>query len=171
MKRFQTIYVGCFFLILFLFFLYYKNYNAIFTTLIFTFLCFMIVILELKVERVIKGISLIAYGILFGIFVPKAIIPTEEFAKTLPMNVIDNLEIFKNLAIFSCAGAGGSIIANHAERFLSEKDISPQQEHRAVNYDKQFRALQHELTQTRTYLIYFSSAILMLFLILLAMII
>lgn len=165
------VYLGLLFSILLLLSWFHKNYNFIFIILIITFTCFMIAILEWKVERVIKGVSLISYGILFGIFVPKAIIPSEEFAKTLPMSVIDNLEIFKNLAIFSCSGAGGSIIANHAERFLSEKDTSPQQESRAVNYDKQFRALQHELTKTRTYLIYFSSAILILFLIILAMII
>lgn len=96
----------------------------------------MIAILEWKVERIIKGVSLISYGILLGIFVPKAIIYSEELAKTLPMNVIDNLELFKNLVIFSCSGSGGSIIANHAERFLSEKDISQQQDIRVVNYDK-----------------------------------
>ncbi|MBG6243935.1 hypothetical protein CS369_02120 [Candidatus Symbiopectobacterium sp. 'North America'] len=165
-------YVGCFFLILFLSAWFFERYNLIYPLpLICTFFCFMIAILEWKVERIIKGVSLISYGILLGIFLAKAIIYSEELAKTLPMNVIDNLEIFKNLVIFSCSGAGGSIIANHAERFLSEKDISPQQEIRAVNYDKQFRVLQHELTKTRTYLIYFSSAILILFLIILAMII
>lgn len=60
--------------------------------------------------RIMKGLSVIMYGIFWGIMMPRI------FEKHVPVQLMQNWEIFKNLVVFACAGAGGSIIASHVEQ-------------------------------------------------------
>ena len=69
-----------------------------------------LILLEYKTERVLKGLLVILYGIFWGIVIPGV------FEQYTPESFEQNMEIFKNLAVFACSGAGGSIIASHSEQ-------------------------------------------------------
>ncbi|MEZ9301501.1 hypothetical protein AB4168_23900 [Vibrio splendidus] len=109
-----------------------------------------------------KGTSLILFGILFGIFLPEALIPNQEIAKNLPPDMVGNMEIFKNLAVFSCSGAGGSIIAGHAERFLSDIEKSEPQKISTVDHSNEIQALHREVMKLKRYFLYFSGVVVVL---------
>ena len=79
-------------------------------SLLIGFLVPFLILLEYKTERVLKGLFVILYGIFWGIVIPKV------FEPYIPESFEKNMEIFKNLAVFACSGAGGSIIASHSEQ-------------------------------------------------------
>jgi hypothetical protein len=108
---------------------YFKFYMAIPPLILFSFAWGLFYFLETKLERVMKGIFIIIYGIMWGIFYPK-------FLASLDSDVVqfqDYLLIFTNLVIFSCSGAGGSLIANHADKSCSDAQSKPRE---MVVFDK-----------------------------------
>ena len=127
-----------------------------------SFILLMIAILESKQERIMKGISLILFGIGMGIFLPELLIPSAKVAEKLPPDLVGNIQVFKNLAIFSCSGAGGSIIAGHAERFLSDVEKVNLNKSDVAAYNNEIKVLRYELEQIKRYFIYFSSVMLIL---------
>ncbi|WP_155735737.1 hypothetical protein [Pseudoalteromonas luteoviolacea] len=82
----------------------------IFPSLLLGFFLPFFLLLEWKIERVLKGLCVILYGILGGILIPQIV---EQY---IPESFSQNFEIYKNLVVFACSGAGGSIIASHAEQ-------------------------------------------------------
>ncbi|GAA79624.1 MULTISPECIES: hypothetical protein [unclassified Pseudoalteromonas] len=76
-----------------------------------------ILLLEHDIEKFLKGIFLILYGIFWGAVIP------EVFSEYMNGYFAQQFEIFKNLALFSCTGAGGSIIASHSETESKNKKI------------------------------------------------
>jgi len=79
-----------------------------------------IVFLEIRQERVPKGLLLILSGVFFQIIYSKFLLHFIDM-NTAPYDAIDYLEIFGQVLLLACSGAGGSIIAVHADR--SSKDI------------------------------------------------
>jgi hypothetical protein len=88
----------------------------IFPTLFIGFFFPFLILLEYKTERVLKGLFVILYGIFWGIVIP------EIFEQYIPESFEQNMEIFKNLAVFACSGAGGSIIASHSEEQYKKEE-------------------------------------------------
>ena len=87
-------------------------YNWTFFTFpayIFGFLIPFLALLESQINRVSKGFGIILYGICWGIIIPNI------FSEFIPVPLSDNFEILENLIVFSCSGAGASVIAHHAE--------------------------------------------------------
>lgn len=82
----------------------------IFPSLLIRFFFPFFILLEYEMDRMMKGLSVILYGIFWGIMMPKIL------EKYVPAQFMINWEVFKNLAIFACSGAGGSIIASHVEQ-------------------------------------------------------
>ncbi|MGV2874185.1 hypothetical protein [Colwellia sp. E150_009] len=78
-------------------------------------------LLESNLNRLEKGIALILFGIFWSEFFIKIMFYDKPYAAEYSQDILDKLLIFKNLAIYACAGAGGSIIANHSEQFSKEK--------------------------------------------------
>lgn len=111
-----------------------------------------------------KGTTLILFGILFGIFLPPLLIPNEEFASSLPPDMVSNMEIFKNFAILSCSGAGGSIIAGHAERYLSDIEKSESNEVETLDHKLEIKALHNEIINLKRYFMYSSGVVIVLLL-------
>ena len=88
----------------------------IFPSLFIGFFFPFLLLLESKTDRVLKGLYVILYGIFWGIVIPKV------FEQQIPESFEQNMEIFKNLAVFACSGAGGSIIASHSEQQYKNKE-------------------------------------------------
>lgn len=96
--------------------LIFEIYFFSFPTLMIGFLFPFYVLLEYKLDRVLKGLFIIIHGIVWGIVIPKL------FDQYIPVSFDQNIEIFKNLAVFACSGAGGSIIASHVEQHEKESE-------------------------------------------------
>jgi hypothetical protein len=79
-------------------------------------------VVELKAERILKGFGLIIFGIFAGMYYPEVLFYTENVKSELPKEVLRNLHVFEQLLIFACAGAGGSIIANHADQSSTDRE-------------------------------------------------
>lgn len=172
--RFSTsTYIGISLFVVFIIMWFMSIYEWLSLPLIASFFLLMLAILESKQDRVMKGISLILFGIFFGIFLPESLISGKGASEALPPDLIDKIEIFKNLAIFSCSGAGGSIIAGHAERYLSdvEKAHSTLEEVATVDHSQQIKAVRNELMKLRRYFVYFSGILVMLLLALVVLIV
>lgn len=76
----------------------------------------LLALLNIRLDRVEKGIIIIAYGVLFqAIYVPMVFYPSVEL-KSLGLQLQRNLEMFTQVILFACAGAGGSVIAVHADK-------------------------------------------------------
>ncbi|WP_426131326.1 hypothetical protein [Pseudomonas sp. DWP1b1] len=97
---------------------------AIFTLILGIFLT-LVMVLELKQDRIIKGLFIISFGVIFQtaylriiyVFVP---------LDTIPEHYRDYLEIYSQVLLFACSGAGGSIIAVHADKSsLDNESTSP----------------------------------------------
>ncbi|WP_334596762.1 hypothetical protein [Vibrio mimicus] len=162
MKFLRPKYLGSLLFIVFIGMWLTKVYQWLTLPLLGSFFLLMIAILESKQERIMKGTSLILFGILFGIFLPEALIPNQEIAKNLPPDMVGNMEIFKNLAVFSCSGAGGSIIAGHAERFLADIEKSEPQKISTVDHSNEIQALHREVMKLKRYFLYFSGVVVFL---------
>ncbi|WP_140132587.1 hypothetical protein [Vibrio parahaemolyticus] len=162
MKFLRPKYLGSLLFLVFIGMWLAKVYQWLTLPLLGSFFLLMIAILESKQERIMKGTSLILFGILFGIFLPEALIPNQEFAKSLPPDMVGKMEIFKNLAVFSCSGAGGSIIAGHAERFLADIEKSAPQQISGVDHSNEIQALHREVMKLKRYFVYFSGVVVFL---------
>lgn len=170
MKILQPNFTGSIMFVVFVAMWVFGIYQWLILPLMGAFFLLMIAILESKQDRIMKGTSLILFGIGFGIFLPEALVPTPEFAKGFPKDLIENLEIFRNLVVFSCSGAGGSIIAGHAERFLSDFDlVEPQaQDKTQFDYPQDIRAIHGELAKVKRYFVYFTGALTVMLMLILA---
>ncbi|KPH92000.1 hypothetical protein AMS57_00240 [Pseudoalteromonas undina] len=92
----------------------YKVYYITLPAFAFGFMVPFAALLNLYIDRVTKGLLLIANGILWGIFY------TDLYIEITPEDIKSQLEIYKNFALFMCTGAGGSIIAAHSEALHHE---------------------------------------------------
>lgn len=103
------------------FLLKYKHADEafIFTIVGYFFLFFFAI--EYKHERMFKGIIIICFGMFFGIYYVDIFVGMLGKDSISP-GLAQNLNILSNLAIFSCAGAGGSIIANHADKSSTDRE-------------------------------------------------
>ncbi len=90
-------------------------------TSVFSYMLFFVVIVDFKSERISKGLFLISFGIIYNIFY--SVLFLEFFGKDV---VVGDLkiatELFASIAIFSCAGAGGSLIAIHSDKSSTDRD-------------------------------------------------
>ena len=85
------------------------------TTLILGVFLALIMVLDLKQDRVMKGLFIIMFGVLFKTIYLKLIyifVPLN----TIPENYKDYIKIYSEVLLFACSGAGGSIIAVHADK-------------------------------------------------------
>lgn len=109
------------------------------------FIGFLSILESTRLDRRMKGITLIFVGIFFSIGIPDLF--NRSFADIMTDDFKNNMEIFKNLAILACAGAGGGILANHAEN-IPAIDVLPgeKDEHSALLL-KHVRRLNTEVTE------------------------
>lgn len=82
-----------------------------------------LVLLEIKQDRVLKGFLLIGIGVLYQLLYPKFFYIFVDKALT-PTDVVTHFEIFGQVILLACAGAGGSIIAAHADKTSSDYEES-----------------------------------------------
>lgn len=76
---------------------------------------FFVALLEVKLDRVLKGFYLIFYGVLFKTAYPFLL------GKYIPLDTLTidfNMQIgmYGDVVLLACSGAGGSIIANYADK-------------------------------------------------------
>ena len=85
-----------------------------------------IFILDYKAERFMKGMGLILFGIIVGIILPEALfselLSKQKLAESDSFDITKKLDIFSNLMVFACSGAGGSILANHADKSSTDRE-------------------------------------------------
>jgi hypothetical protein len=100
------------------------------------FLAFISLLESKRLSRVEKGVSLIFFGIFMGLGIPELFQKNYKDLMTPDFN--ENLAIFTQMA-FVCAGAGGGVLANHAEN-IKTVDVTPNTQNgnvdTALNYIK-----------------------------------
>ncbi len=99
------------------------EYQYFYWSLVGCFCVIMLSILTSKADSYIKGMLLILLGISLGMLLPNFMIPVPEFKGDALDDFNKNMWLFKNLVTYSCTGAGGSLIANLANGFLSKTDV------------------------------------------------
>ncbi|MGY2313550.1 hypothetical protein ACW9I6_02600 [Pseudomonas sp. SDO5522_S412] len=81
-----------------------------------------ILLLDVKTMRFPKGMLLIGYGVLFQVLYTKwyffIVDPKTPNIEDLKVQ----LDLYMQVLLFACAGAGGSIIANYADKSSSDYD-------------------------------------------------
>ena len=86
-----------------------------------------IYILERRDKRLVKGVTLIFYGLIFSTQYPDLVmLDIPEAIKT--DNIKYNLELLVQVSIFASAGAGGSLIATHADDFSEDNQVRQNRE-------------------------------------------
>jgi len=87
--------------------------------------CFVLflTLLDMRQDRVLKGFFLIGAGVFYQIVYPKFfyIFVTKSL---MPADAIDHFEIFGQVILLACAGAGGSIIAAYADKTSSDNELA-----------------------------------------------
>jgi hypothetical protein len=79
-------------------------------------------LLDIKLDRVEKGMMIIAFGVVYtSIYPPLVFYPGVEFS-TLAPDLQRNLTVFTQVILYACAGAGGSVIAVHADKSSKDND-------------------------------------------------
>ncbi|EKS7428441.1 TPA: hypothetical protein ACHTOV_004742 [Enterobacter cancerogenus] len=108
---------------------------------------FLSILESTRLDRRMKGISLIFVGIFLSIGIPDLF--NHSYADIMTDDFRNSMEIFKNLAILACAGAGGGILANHAEN-IPAVDVLPsdKDEHSALVL-KHILGLKTDVTKQR----------------------
>jgi len=96
----------------------FKHLDAAFFIMLTGFAVMFFFVLELEVDRVPKGLILIFSGIMFGIYYPDFAFSSVQ----LDENMKEKINIFKQFCIFASAGAGGSIIAAHADKYSTDNE-------------------------------------------------
>lgn len=82
-----------------------------------------LMILEFEQERVLKGFTIIIYGLFVqSWYVPMIFYPHVELI-SLPADLRHNLEMFSNTILYACSGAGASVIALHADKTSKDNDV------------------------------------------------
>ena len=79
-----------------------------------------IFLLELKASRFPKGMLLIAYGVLFQVFFTIYYFQSIDRNNPYIEDLKIQLDLYMQVLLFACAGAGGSIIANYADTSSSD---------------------------------------------------
>lgn len=101
------------------------------------FLAFISLLESKRLSRVEKGVSLILFGIFMGLGIPELF--QKNYKDLMPPDFNENLAIFTQMAFFVCAGAGGGVLANHAEN-IKTVDVTPNTQNgnvdTALNYIK-----------------------------------
>lgn len=99
-----------------------NGYENTFLICIFSgFFLIFLFILERKDSRLFKGIFLIVYGAIFSSQYSHFVL--SDINETIITDVIKaNLELLSQLAIFASAGAGGSLIALHSDKFSEDNE-------------------------------------------------
>lgn len=91
------------------------------------FLFFFLV--DLKQDRILKGIYLICFGMFIGDYLPShlyvEIFAKESMDKELAeeeLHVLQYLTLFKSAVLYACCGAGGSLIAVHSDKTSTDRE-------------------------------------------------
>ncbi|MGY0314379.1 hypothetical protein ACV4QK_21135 (plasmid) [Alteromonas macleodii] len=101
--------------------LFFKHEQIAFNFTMIGYIILFMFVIEHKQERVMKGISIILFGVFFGVYYVDFF--TAMVGKdSINTGLAQNLKILSDLAIFSCAGAGGSVIATHADKTSTDRD-------------------------------------------------
>lgn len=74
-----------------------------------------VVLLDIRQDRVLKGFLLIAAGVLYQLVYPRFFYIFVDKPIMTP-DLIDHFEIYGQVILLACAGAGGSIIAVYADK-------------------------------------------------------
>lgn len=92
-----------------------------------------LVLLDIRQDRVMKGFLLIAAGVLYQLIYPKFFYIFVD-KLTMPADAIDHFDIYGQVILLACAGAGGSIIAAYADKTSSdyEPQVNPALEEKAI---------------------------------------
>lgn len=85
-----------------------------------TFVCF-IILLEMRQDRVLKGVFLIGFGVLYQLIYPKYLFAFVDKTHT-PQDALEHFEVIGQVMLLACSGAGGSIIALHADKSSSDNE-------------------------------------------------
>lgn len=88
------------------------------------FTIFMILV-EYRQVRFSKGMCLIAYGVLFQTIFPKIYLSIIDHNNPDFEYLSIQLELYTQGLLLACAGAGGSIIANHADKSSIDREEKP----------------------------------------------
>lgn len=101
----------------------YASLNVIWSFLLTgLFLCFKSILDSKRLSRIEKGTTLIFFGIFMGFGIPDIIL--KHYTHPITDDFRKNLELFKQMALYVCAGAGGGILANYAEN-IKTVDVTP----------------------------------------------
>lgn len=119
----------------------FKYLDAAFFLMLTGFAVMFFFFLELEIDRVTKGLILIFSGILFGIYYPDFVFSSVQ----LNENMKDKIDIFKQFCIFASAGAGGSIIAAHADKYSTDNEHKTIQK-TVIDRTEEIKALQNSIT-------------------------
>lgn len=119
----------------------FKYLDAAFLLMLTGFAVMFFFFLELEIYRVTKGLILIFSGILFGIYYPDFAFSSVQ----LNENMKDKIDIFKQFCIFASAGAGGSIIAAHADKYSTDNEHKTIQK-TVIDRTEEIKALQNSIT-------------------------
>ncbi|MHA1038150.1 hypothetical protein [Enterobacter ludwigii] len=86
------------------------------------FLAFISLLESKRLSRVEKGVSLIFFGVFMGLGIPELF--QKNYKDLITPDFKENLSIFTQIAYYVCAGAGGGVLANHAEN-IKTVDATP----------------------------------------------
>lgn len=88
-----------------------------------------ITLLEIVLDRFIKGMWLIGLGVLYPIFYPQYL-NLLLHPMLIPEDIGKQIELLNQVILLACSGAGGSIIANYADtntrEYRAESSSHPQ---------------------------------------------
>ncbi|QDH64154.1 hypothetical protein [Pseudomonas azotoformans] len=84
----------------------------------------LIFLLDLKAMRFPKGMLLIAYGVIFQVLFTKYYYLFIDHTSPATDDLKVQLDLYMQVLLFACAGAGGSIIANYADKSSSDYEQS-----------------------------------------------
>lgn len=81
-----------------------------------------IVLLDVKLDRVMKGFALIAFGVIYQLIYPRFFYIFVD-KLLLSSDLKDHFEVYGQVILLACAGAGGSLIAVYADK--TSADFEP----------------------------------------------
>ena len=97
----------------------YELYKmAVYAALGSAFMTFLI-FLDVKQDRVIKGFTLIGIGVVYQLVYPRFFYVFVD-VQSIPSELAEHFSIFGQVILLACSGAGGSIIAAHADKTSSD---------------------------------------------------
>ncbi|WP_085653277.1 MULTISPECIES: hypothetical protein [unclassified Pseudomonas] len=100
----------------------------------------LMLLLDLKTVRFLKGLILIGYGVLFQVIYTKYyfLFPDTDTTRTEELKI--QLDLYMQILVFACAGAGGSIIANYADKSSIDYE-KPSSDHSLTDNTENFKKL------------------------------